>query len=78
MIGNPQEPANPRITSEIANPEEWTQAPNSASDGVPLWTLRIAANANGPIAQTRTRMPRGQLGHQLVQLGLVRVADARR
>ena len=56
MIGNPQEPAKPRITSEMANPEEWTQTPNSASDGVPLCTLRTTANASGPIAQTSTRI----------------------
>ena len=40
----------------MANPEEWTQTPNRASDGVPLWTLRIAAKASGPIAHIRTRM----------------------
>ena len=50
MIGNPHWPANPRITSEIAKPEECTQAPNSASVGVPLWTFSSVANANGPSA----------------------------
>ena len=56
MIGKPHEPAKPRITSEIANPEVWTQTPNRASDGVPLWILRTAANASGPRAHTSIRM----------------------
>ena len=56
MIGKPQEPAKPRITREMANPEEWTQKPNRASDGVPLCTLRTAANATGPSAQTSSRI----------------------
>ncbi len=48
MIGKPQLPAKPSTTSEIAKPEVCTQAPNSASAGVPLCTFSSAAKANGP------------------------------
>ena len=53
ITGKPHWPANPRITSGTANPEVWTQTPNRVSDGVLLWSLSTAANANGPSTQIR-------------------------
>ncbi len=50
--GNPHEPANASSSSDIANPDEWTQTPYNVSVGLPLCTLRIAPNTNGLSTQT--------------------------
>ena len=55
IAGKPHWPANDRITSGSANPELCTQTPNSVSDGVLLWSLSTAANANGPRTQISAR-----------------------
>ena len=69
MIGKPQFPAKPRITSETANPEVWTQAPNSASAGVPLCTFSSAANANGPSTASSASSRVGNCARSFSQLG---------
>ena len=69
------DPAKPRITSEMANPEACTQAPNSASDG------RAALDLEHRGERERRRIPRAgqqarrQLGQQLLQLGEVGVTN---
>ncbi len=52
--GNTHEPAKPRITSGMANPEACTQRPNRVSCGTLSCMSRRATKRNGAATQTTT------------------------